>query len=170
MEALLSSVAAHPKLPAASKPTAFVSVLDQNEENFFEGILAGNDGMQNSSNIISQLLSSNTKPHIFIPPSVSTSYTLAAKRLLPSQYWNEAPAAAAAATGSSMGASSGNKRFHGDLNSCSTATDQDNTSFVSLLSQLPQSTPLKKQKEIKNDQVIKKDLEHILGSSHGSNL
>ncbi|KAG8635348.1 NAC transcription factor 25 isoform X2 [Manihot esculenta] len=107
MEALLSSVAAHPKLPAASKPTAFVSVLDQNEENFFEGILTGND----------------------------------AKRLLPSQYWNEAPAAAAAATGSSMGASSGNKRFHGDLNSCSTATDQDNTSFVSLLSQLPQSTP-----------------------------
>ncbi|KAF2303394.1 hypothetical protein GH714_017808 [Hevea brasiliensis] len=133
MECLLSSLPIHPKPPVASKPTSHASVLE-NEENFFEGILTGSDGMQNSSNI-SQLPSSSPKPHVSM--LVSTSNTLAAKRLLPSQYWNEA--AAAAAAGSSMGAPSG-KRFQGDLNSCGTATE-DNTSFVSLLSQLPQGTP-----------------------------
>ncbi|KAF2305137.1 hypothetical protein GH714_002005 [Hevea brasiliensis] len=138
MEGLFSTlpiIHLKPPAPAASKPASYVSVLE-NEENFFEGILTGNDGMQNSSNISRhQFPSSRPKPHISTIPSVSTSNnTLPVKRQLPSdQYWNEA------AAGSSMAASS-EKRFHGDLNSCSTATE-DNTSFVSLLSQIPQGTP-----------------------------
>jgi hypothetical protein len=40
------------------------------------------------------------------------------------------------------GANSSAKRFHGDLNSGITGTQEDNNSFVSLLNQFPQSTPL----------------------------
>lgn len=133
----------HPKPSAASasasKPTSFVSVIED-EENFFEGILTGKiHGMQNSSKISHhhQLPCSSPNPNISTIHFASTSNnTLPVKNLLPSQYWDEA-----APAGSSPMAASSGKRFHGDLNSCSTATDQDNTSFVSLLSQLPQSTP-----------------------------
>ncbi|XP_012091552.1 NAC transcription factor 25 isoform X2 [Jatropha curcas] len=135
----------HPKPP--SKPTnSYASVLE-NEENFFEGILTGGgDGMQNSS--IShhhhhhQLApSSSPKPHISMASASGSTNcdansSIPVKRILPSQYWSNE-------TGSSMagGGSSSGKRFHGDLNnSCSTATE-DNSSFVSLLSQIPQTAP-----------------------------
>jgi hypothetical protein len=121
----------NPKHPSVSKPTGYASLLE-NEDTFFEGILTG-DGMQNSS--ISQLPSSSSKPNMSMT-SVSTN-TLSEKRSLPyHQYWNET-------TGLPMGlANSSAKRFHGDLNSGITGTQEDNNSFVSLLNQFPQSTPL----------------------------
>jgi hypothetical protein len=121
----------NPKPLSASKHTAYASLL-VNEDTFFEGILTG-DGMQNSS--ISQLPSSSSKPNMSMT-SVSTN-TLSEKRSLPyHQYWNET-------TGLPMGlANSSAKRFHGDLNSGITGTQEDNNSFVSLLNQFPQSTPL----------------------------
>ncbi|EEF43219.1 NAC transcription factor 25 [Ricinus communis] len=133
MEGFLATLPINPK-PASSsvsKPAhAYGSVLD-NEENFFEGILTGGDGMQNSS-VSHQFPSSSPKQHMSIA-SISTSNPLAIKRVIPSQYWNHE-----AIAGSSIAAASSGKRFHGDLNSCSTGTE-DNTSFVSLLSQLPQA-------------------------------
>ena len=107
----------NPKPPSASKHTAYASLL-VNEDTFFEGILTG-DGMQNGS--ISQLPSSSSKPNMSMAPH---------------QYWNDA-------TGSPVGlANSSGKRFHGELNSGITGTQEDNTSFVSMLNQLPQNTPM----------------------------
>ena len=134
----VSTLPINPKAPpASSKPTnTYVSVLE-NEENFFEGMLAagGDHGMQNSS--VSHQLPSSSPKQYMSTTSVSTSTTLPIKRLIPSQYWNSESIAGSSIAAAPAAASSG-KRFHGDLNSCSTGTDQDNTSFVSLLSQLPQ--------------------------------
>ncbi|XP_034892076.1 NAC transcription factor 25-like [Populus alba] len=123
----------NPKHPSVSKPTGYASLLE-NEDTFFEGILTG-DGMQNSS--ISQLPSSSSKPNTSMA-AVSTNTLSDQKRSLPyhHQYWNET-------TGLPLGlANSSAKRFHGDLNSGITGTQEDNNSFVSLLDQFPQSTPL----------------------------
>ncbi|KAJ8761580.1 hypothetical protein K2173_004356 [Erythroxylum novogranatense] len=115
--------------PATSRPVTYGSLLE-NEENYFEGILTGGgDGMQNES--LSHLPSSSSKPNISMT-SVSTASNLPSKRshqVPPHPYWS-------GAGGVSYGASTG-KRFHADLNSHGT---EENTSFVSLLNQLPQST------------------------------
>jgi hypothetical protein len=121
----------NPKPLSASKHTAYASLL-VNEDTFFEGILTG-DGMQNGS--ISQLPSSSSKPNMSMAPVSANTFT-ATRTLPPHQYWNDA-------TGSPVGlANSSGKRFHGELNSGITGTQEDNTSFVSMLNQLPQSTPL----------------------------
>ncbi|WCJ26985.1 NAC domain containing protein 25 [Euphorbia peplus] len=126
MEGFLASLPLNPKPPSV-KPTTFASVLET-EENFFEGILSASDhhGMQ------------SPKPH-----NMSTSNTsLALKRVLPTQYWINNDGGGGDGGGGGGSPSSSGKRFHGDLNSCSIATSdhhqQDNNSFVSLLSQLPQ--------------------------------
>ena len=117
------------KPPSASNHKAYASLL-VNEDTFFEGILTG-DGMQNGS--ISQLPSSSSKPNMSMTP-VSTNTLSATRTLLPHQYWNDS-------TGSPMGlANSSGKRFHGELNGVITGTQEDSTSFVSMLNQLPQST------------------------------
>ncbi|KAG6777001.1 hypothetical protein POTOM_016799 [Populus tomentosa] len=122
----------NPKPPSASKHTTYASLL-VNEDTFFEGILTG-DGMQNGS--ISQLPSSSSKPNMSMAAPVSTNTFTATRTLPPHQYWNDA-------TGSPVGlANSSGKRFHGELNSGMTGTQEDNTSFVSMLNQLPQSTPM----------------------------
>ncbi|KAL3596366.1 hypothetical protein D5086_008003 [Populus alba] len=103
------------------------------DDTFFEGILTG-DGMQNGS--ISQLPSSSSKPNMSMAAPVSANTFTATRTLPPHQYWNDA-------TGSPVGlANSSGKRFHGELNSGITGTQEDNTSFVSMLNQLPQSTPM----------------------------
>lgn len=103
--------------PLPSKTTAnYDTALENDDQNYFDGILTGAEGLQNSS--ISHLASSSSKS------------TLAGKRTLPTDFWN--------GTGS-IGSSSG-KRFHGDLNSGSVGLDESNSSFVSLLNQLPQGT------------------------------
>ncbi|KAF5474347.1 hypothetical protein F2P56_006252 [Juglans regia] len=119
VEAIIPLLAAqqNPK-PLPSKATAnYDAALENDDQNYFDGILTGAEGLQNSS--ISHLASSSSKS------------TLAGKRTLPiDNFWN--------GTGS-MGSSSG-KRFQGDLNSGSVGLDENNSSFVSLLNQLPQGT------------------------------
>ncbi|KAI9199189.1 hypothetical protein LWI28_029023 [Acer negundo] len=93
---------------------------------------------------------------IISPNSTKSNTLISAKRtaVIPPQYWNNETAAATDHNngGSIEGSSSGGKRFHGDLNGGSnnnTAADNstkaddhnNNNSFVSLLSQLPQSVP-----------------------------
>uniref|UniRef100_A0A6N2KZD1 NAC domain-containing protein n=1 Tax=Salix viminalis TaxID=40686 RepID=A0A6N2KZD1_SALVM len=120
----------NPEPPSASNHIAYASLL-VNEDTFFEGILTG-DGMQNGS--ISQLPSSSSKPNMSMT-SVSTNTLPAARTLLPHRYWNDS-------TGSPVGlANSSGKRFHGELNGGISGTQEDSTSFVSMLNQLPQSTP-----------------------------
>ncbi|KAK7246557.1 hypothetical protein RIF29_41426 [Crotalaria pallida] len=92
----------------------------ENDDNFFDGILAAthdhhHQSMQNG-NSDSHIVSSNTK-------GTTTNFPM--KR---AQFWTETG-------GGSPGSSSSNKRFHCDLN-----TAEENTSFLSLLSQLPQNT------------------------------
>ncbi|KAK4589972.1 hypothetical protein RGQ29_020515 [Quercus rubra] len=104
------------KVPLPSKTANYTALLDNDSENYFDGILSA-EGMQNGS------ISHN------LATSSSKSSTLVVKRTLPSQFWNE--------TGSLGSSSSGGKRFHGDLNSGTAGLDENN-SFVSLLNQLPQ--------------------------------
>lgn len=101
----------------SSKSANYGSVIHENDDHYFDGLLTGAESLQNGS-INSHLASSNSKS------------TLAGKRTLPSEFWN--------GTGS-IGSSSG-KRFHGDLNSGGAGMDENNSSFVSLLNQLPQGT------------------------------
>ncbi|XWS18357.1 hypothetical protein CRYUN_Cryun32bG0036900 [Craigia yunnanensis] len=116
----------NPKLPT-SKSTSYGSLLEH-EENFFEGILTG-EGIQNSS--ISQIaVSSTSKKNLSMFLAASTTNSGPVKRAPHPQYWNEP---------NSIGSQSG-KKFLGDLNSITTA-DIDDTKFVSLLNQLPQTAP-----------------------------
>lgn len=117
----------NPKPPAGKNTT--YGALFEHDEHFFDGMLSAEGIQQNSC--VSQLASSISKPaNMSIDiVSPSTANTFPVKRAMPPQFWNE-PAG-------SLASSSG-KRFHGDLNSGNTATD-DNNSFVSLLNQLPQS-------------------------------
>lgn len=127
------------KLPAAAKNSNTVgygkSLLDEHHDhNLFEGILSG-EGMQHNS-CVSQLASSSNIPKLTISNIVSPSTANTFKRAISSPYWNNEVGG-----GDSIEASSSGKRFHGDLNSGSTATDDNSNSFVSLLNQLPQNLP-----------------------------
>ncbi|XP_061375557.1 NAC transcription factor 25-like [Gastrolobium bilobum] len=104
--------------PASSRSASYGPLGLENDDNFFDGILASDQSMQNGSD--SHQLSSNSKGNANFPMI----------RALPSQFWND-----------STGSSSSARRFHCDLNSGS-ATAEENNSFVSLLSQLPQNTSL----------------------------
>ncbi|KAK4271488.1 hypothetical protein QN277_020178 [Acacia crassicarpa] len=95
--------------------------LENNDDNLFNGILGiggsggGYGGGEESHH---HLLSSNSSKTV--------------KRPLASAFWNDT-------AGSPSGSSSSSKRFHGDLNSSgmSTISADENSSFISLLSQLP---------------------------------
>lgn len=94
--------------------------LENDHDNFFLGILAAEQSMQNGSNSDShQVISSDTKGNNF-----------PVKRALPSQFWNETVS------------SSPGRRFHCDLNNTgsSCTADEENNSFASLFSQFPQSS------------------------------
>ncbi|GKU98530.1 hypothetical protein SLEP1_g11523 [Rubroshorea leprosula] len=98
--------------PPVPKSSPYGSSLLENDENFFEGILTDSS--------ISQ------KPNI---SPISTAAILSVKRALPPpQCWNEP---------GSIGSLLPEKRFHGDLNSSSTATADDSNSFITLLNQIP---------------------------------
>ncbi|KAK9267355.1 hypothetical protein L1049_009780 [Liquidambar formosana] len=113
------------KMALGSKSGNYGSLLD-NDENFFEGMLATGEG-----SIVSQLTSSSSKPNMSMASASTSNNTIPTKRTLPSQYWNE--------TGL-VGTSSA-KRFQAEHNSSSTAGTDGNSSSVSLLHQLPQSAP-----------------------------
>lgn len=116
MEAMMiPTMLSQQNLKLLDSKTANYGALLENDDNYFERILAAEGMQQNSSSISHHLASSSSKT------------TLAAvKRALPSQFWNEGSSSA--------------KRFQGDLNNGSTGMD-DNSSFVSLLNQLPQGAP-----------------------------
>ncbi|XP_054803016.1 NAC transcription factor 25 isoform X2 [Prosopis cineraria] len=110
MEAMLPTIST---LSMANTGNANPSLGLENDDNFFDGILGGGDSNDH------HLLSSNS--------SRSSSF-LPVKRPLPSPF------------GSPSGSSSSNKRFHGDLNGTggiSNTSADENSSFISLLSQLP---------------------------------
>ncbi|OIV91765.1 hypothetical protein TanjilG_26618 [Lupinus angustifolius] len=111
--------------PSSSRTESYGPPLGlENDNNFLDGILAAtthdHQSMQNA-NSDSHIVSSNSKG--------TTNTNSPMKRALPSksQFWNE--------TGGSPGSSSSSKRFHSDLNN-----PEENISFLSLLSQLPQNT------------------------------
>ncbi|KAJ6416551.1 hypothetical protein OIU84_002415 [Salix udensis] len=113
--------------------------MDQiDKEDSMEGVFAtlpasSNKNPKTPYSSISQILpSSGSNPNMSMT-SVSAN-TISEKRTLPShRYWNDP-------TGLPIGlANSSAKRFHGDLSS---GTREDKNSFVSLLNQLPLSTPL----------------------------
>ncbi|XP_031271538.1 NAC transcription factor 25-like [Pistacia vera] len=121
------------KLPAAANNNTGGygnSLLEHDDHNFFEGMLSG-EGMQQNS-----CVSNIPKPNISNIVSPSTTNNFPVRRAMSLPYWNNEGCG-----GNSIGASSSGKRFHGDLNSGSTATDDNNNSFVSLLNRLPQSVP-----------------------------
>ncbi|KAK7400507.1 hypothetical protein VNO78_11716 [Psophocarpus tetragonolobus] len=110
--------------PPSSRSTSYGPLGLENEDNFFDGILAVDQSMQSGSD--PNLFSLNTKGN-----NNTSNFPL--KRALTSQQlWNE--------TGS-PGSSSSCKRFHGDLNNGSN-TVEDSDSFVSLLTQFPQNATL----------------------------
>lgn len=89
----------------------------ENDDNFFDGILAVDHRMQNGSD--SHSFSPNSKGN-----DNTTNFPMKRAMSTSQQLWNNE-------TGST-GSSSSCKRFHGDLNSA-----EDNDSFVSLLNQFP---------------------------------
>ncbi|XP_028775533.1 NAC transcription factor 25-like [Neltuma alba] len=98
----------------------------ENDDTLFDGILGIGGGGGGDPHDNHHLLSSNSSKANSFPP---------VKRPLPSPFWNETTA------GSPSGSSSSSKRFHGDLNrtgvTSTTTSADDNSSFISLLSQLP---------------------------------
>ncbi|XP_021902077.1 NAC transcription factor 25 [Carica papaya] len=138
--------------------SCYGSLMVENDENFFHGILSssssGDHHYHHHHHHHQQLASSTSKPadNSISIPSVSNTNTTTIKRPLqppPHQnYWNHHQYQAG-----SIGSSSSSKRFHGDLNingGGSTGNDHDhdhdhdhddnNSSFISLLNQLPQSS------------------------------
>nr|QSD99896.1 NAC family transcription factor [Melilotus albus] len=103
--------------PSSSRSTSYGL---ENDDNFFDGILATDHAMQNGCDINSKGDNNNNE-----------SFHMKRALNASSQFWNE--------TGS-PGSSSSSKRFHGDLNSGISSNAEENNSFVSLLSQLPPST------------------------------
>ncbi|XP_058081987.1 NAC transcription factor 56-like [Magnolia sinica] len=104
------------------KPTSY-SVLLENDENFFEGLLT-EDGVNGNPNPIPQLASStSSKTHLSMVPAAIGS--LPQKRTLASPYWNEVGSA-------SKRLQSINDSMIGGSNSNSIST---------LINQLPQGTP-----------------------------
>ncbi|KAH7568960.1 hypothetical protein JRO89_XS06G0080600 [Xanthoceras sorbifolium] len=150
------------------------SFLEHDQESFFDGLLSSGSGGDHHQGMIQQNTTTTTTcmnshhhhqlgslsskhPNMpsnnIISPNSTTSNTLiSVKRTanISPQYWNETAATATTTTAGSMG-SSPVKRFHGDLNSGSTADNStaddhdhnnNDNSFVSLLSdQLPRSAP-----------------------------
>lgn len=105
------------------------SALFENEESFLQGIILSGEAMQNGS--ISNINNSDS-----LSFGTRKSDQIAVKRQQPSSFWNEVVP---------MG---GEKRFHGDLNSCTSTTSGGGTgtgtvttsaeisnSFVSILNQ-----------------------------------
>lgn len=116
----------NPKPP--SRSTSYGPLGLENDDNFFEGVLAVDQSMQNGSD--SHIFSPNSKGDNNNNNNNNASNFPIKRALITSQLWNE--------TGS-PGSSSSCKRFHGDLNcGCSNAED-NNDSFISLLSQFPQN-------------------------------
>ncbi|XP_050226961.1 NAC transcription factor 25 isoform X2 [Mercurialis annua] len=107
MEGLLGNLPINSKQPCTISKSSYGSLLENEENIMFEGMLnGGGDGMQNSS------VSHHSSQHMSMASvSNNNSNSLSIKRSIPShQYWNN-----------------------------NEGTDhQDNTSFVSLLSHLPQ--------------------------------
>ena len=106
-----------------AKGTNYETLLD-NDHNLFEGIISSNDGIRSSSSM-SHVASSVSKPdHLPMLPL---------KRTLPSLYW----------TDEDMAVPSSSKRFQGDINGDESVVGNDgNSSIVTLLSQLPQTSQL----------------------------
>ncbi|KEH31125.1 putative transcription factor NAM family [Medicago truncatula] len=111
----------------------------ENDDNFFDGILASDHGMQNGCDINSKGDNNNNESLFPMKRALNAS----------SQFWNE--------TGS-PGSSSSSKRFHGDLNSGISSNAEENNSFVSLLSQLPPSTTFH-QNSILGDGVMRQQFQ-----------
>ena len=121
----------HNYKPPSSRSTSYGPLGLENDDNFFDGILATDQSMQNGSDSHLVVSSNSNSKDIIINSDNNDNFPM--KRALTSRFWNE--------TGS-PGSSSSSKRFHGDLNSGSTTVHEENNSFVSLLSQLPQSAAL----------------------------
>ncbi|GAU40312.1 hypothetical protein TSUD_64770 [Trifolium subterraneum] len=121
-----------------SKPSRSTSYGLENDDNFFDGILATDQGMQNGCDINSN----NKVDHN------NESFPMKRALNVSSQFWNE--------TGS-PGSSSSSKRFHGDLNSGNNNVEENN-SFVSLLSQLPPNTTFH-QNSILGDGVMRQQFQ-----------
>ncbi|KAK8580685.1 hypothetical protein V6N13_143750 [Hibiscus sabdariffa] len=107
-----------------SSATRYGSLLQHEDNSFFEGILS-DQGMRSSSNISQLPVSSSSKQNF------PMAFTV--KRTLPPQYWNE----------TNLTASESSKRFQQDDLNCNgrVGNIDDTNSFVSLLNQLPQNTP-----------------------------
>ncbi|KAF8370179.1 hypothetical protein HHK36_003735 [Tetracentron sinense] len=101
--------------PQSVKVTNY-GVLLENDENFFEGLLA-DEGMH-------QLASSSANPELSMLPAAMAN-TLSLKRTLPSSLWSDATAVSPSSA----------KRFHNN-----SGTDGNN-SIVTLLNQLPHTPP-----------------------------
>ncbi|KAI4299332.1 hypothetical protein L6164_032801 [Bauhinia variegata] len=106
----------------SSRTTSYGSLGIENDDNFFDGILAADHSMQQNG-------ADHSHHHHFVHQNSKGSFPL--KRALPSQLWNETE---------STVSSSPSKRFNGDLNNRGNSATEENSYFVSLLSQLPQST------------------------------
>jgi len=95
-----------------SRSASYGAMGLENDDSFFDGILGVDHSMQQDVSDSHQVSSKGIYP---------------VKRTLSSQLWND------------TGSSSSGRRFHCDLNAGSNTVEEDN-SFVSLLSQLPQNT------------------------------
>ncbi|KAK2383045.1 NAC transcription factor [Trifolium repens] len=121
--------------PQCSRSTSYGL---ENDDNFFDGILAADQGMQNGCNINSKGDDDHNIESFPMKRALNAS----------SQFWNE--------TGS-PGSSSSSKRFHGDLNNGNSNVEENN-SFVSLLSQLPPNTTFH-QNSILGDGVMRQQFQ-----------
>ncbi|KAJ6417230.1 hypothetical protein OIU84_003026 [Salix udensis] len=110
-----------------AKGTNYGTLLDK-DHNLFEGIISSNDDIFRSSSSMSRVASPVSKPdHLHMLPL---------KRTLPSLYW----------TDEHMAFPSSSKRFQGDINGDESVVRTDgNSSIVTLLSQLPQTSQLHQQ-------------------------
>ncbi|TKY71661.1 NAC transcription factor 25 [Spatholobus suberectus] len=98
--------------PTSSSGASYGPLGLENDDNFFDGILGVGPSMQQDGSHSHQVSSKGNFP---------------VKRVLSSQFWND------------TGSSSSSRRFRCDLNAGSSTVEEDN-SFASLLSHLPQNT------------------------------
>ncbi|KAI5331114.1 PREDICTED: NAC [Prunus dulcis] len=128
-----------PPPPQPKHTTNYTALLENDDhEGFFEGILSSSDQQGSHSH--------HHQHHHDQFGGISTSSSksnLPVKRPLSSSFWNDAGSMGTAAPAATTSSSS--KRFHADLNSGISATaaggvDESNSSFVSMLNQLPQGT------------------------------
>lgn len=118
------------RLHLPTKDASYGSFMG-NEQNFFEGMINHDGGIHNNVSSISHLAtSSSSKPQLPMDHSF--------KRTLPSMNW----------TGDDDNSKAGlslNKKFHLESNDGSIERTDGNGSIASLLSHLPQTTPLHQQ-------------------------